>query len=193
MIVFAMKNDFHTALIAYYKVWDYETQGIHVWGLAMSIGASIIIAGFTALFGAAVLVMGQITIKFLIDSIHDLRKTIGEIAYNTLYLSNVYDIEDHDTPEVNRTGAKPDEASKTLRDLACRINSSAKSIYFYDMLAYFQILPKRINIENASVNLIGWSNGLSNPRNHDSFRDRIMESLDIKMPSPPPKPKIKTG
>lgn len=159
----------------------------------MSIGASIITAGFTALFGATVLVMGQIIIKFLIDPIHDLRKTIGEIAYNLVYLSNVDSIDNNDDSEFIRTGAKPDEASKTLRDPACRINSNAKSIPFYDMLAYFQILPKRINIENASVNLIGWSNGISNPRNHDSFRDRIMESLDIKMPSPSSKPKIKTG
>jgi len=46
--------------------------------MAMSLGNSILTAAFTAMFGALVLVIGQVVQRFLLEPMQEQQKTLGE-------------------------------------------------------------------------------------------------------------------
>jgi hypothetical protein len=147
----------------------------------MSLGSSILTAAFTAMFGAVVLVIGQVILKFLIEPMQEQRKTIGEVAYNLTFLANAGSRLSHVEIEGERISASADarEATTTVRRLASQLSSSLKTIPCYDALASIRCVPRRVAVMQASRELIGWSNEIWGGDGRNLHRKSIAESLKI--------------
>ena len=148
----------------------------------MSLGNALVTGSTTALFGTLVLVFGQVISKFLIDPIHEQRKTLGEIAYNLTFLANAGSM----LAQVEVNGEKilasadPREATATVRRLASQLRASLKTIPLYDSLASINIVPKQNDVIKASTLMIGWSNEIWGGGRPNDRRKQIAKALNIK-------------
>lgn len=78
----------------------------------------------TVCTGAFVLVFGQIVIKFLINPIHDLKKTLGEISFTLAFHARAI------STSIGKE--EPDnEAQKALMKLSCDLRSKIETIPWY--------------------------------------------------------------
>jgi hypothetical protein len=132
----------------------------------------------TVVAGTLVLALGQIVQRFFLDPIQKQHKTIGQVAFNLVYLANVSDaarLQGIETVQIHDAL----KATKTLRALASQLRASLWTIPFYDALAFFRLVRKREAIFRASRALVGWSN---TTHGHDSepHREAIAEALKIK-------------
>ncbi|MCI0439378.1 MAG: hypothetical protein L0177_09635 [Chloroflexi bacterium] len=115
----------------------------------------------TAFGGILVITIGQLTIKLLIEPIHELRELIGEIDFALIYYSNVYtspvtSFNDLDSEH----GKRAIEASKTFREQAGKLRAKARQITWYRLPRLLNWVPPRSDIFEASNGLIGISNGV---------------------------------
>jgi hypothetical protein len=127
----------------------------------MTMASSIVTAAFTALFGAVVLVLGQVIQRFLIEPVQEQRKAIGEVAHNLVFLANVSNassrmVRGGPTPFV----VDPADAVRTLRRLAGQLRASLWAIPLYDGLARIRCVLGRERVMRASAGLVGWSNSI---------------------------------
>lgn len=75
-----------------------------------------------------------------------------------------------------------EEARKSLRTLAGKLQASLWTIPFYDLLARLRSVPNRADVIEASAQLVGWSNSIYSDRRHDEQIDRrkiIADKLGI--------------
>jgi hypothetical protein len=142
---------------------------------------TIATAGITACFGILVLVAGQIISKWLIEPMHEQRKTIGEIAYNLILLGNAGSSFSNIKLEGERisSAAEPREATLTVRRLASQLRSSLVSIPCYDALAKTGCIHKREVVMEASREMIGWSNDIWGGVGQSDRTKRIAELLGV--------------
>lgn len=108
----------------------------------------------TVLSGVLVLVIGQAIQRSVLEPLEEFRVLRGEIAHALLYYANVSGGVMND--------ASVHEARDTLRDYAARLWQRAFAIprQVFWCLALICIVPSWTGIEEASRNLIGWSNSL---------------------------------
>jgi hypothetical protein len=109
----------------------------------------------TVLSGTLVYVLGQIILKFFIEPVQELKKTIGVISHSLIERANVIY-----NPGL---GLKETETSKELRNLASRLQSHLYLIPRYSATAQIFGLPLPAKILAASKALIGLANGVDMP------------------------------
>jgi hypothetical protein len=117
----------------------------------------VLTSSFTIVGGVIIFVMGQIISKFLIEPIHEQRKTIGEIADSLIFYANVYGNPGLGPKE------KMDEAYQRLRELATLLQSKTHLIPFYSFFSSCGMVQKPSDIQEASSQLIGLSNSVYQP------------------------------
>lgn len=127
--------------------------------------------------GVSIYVLGQITIKFVIEPIHAFRKVIGEINYSLLFYAQAIH-----TPVGDRESEK--QANEKLRQLASDLQAKAFSIPIYGGLSKIipSLLPEKSKVEEATKSLIGLSNSVfSEDRSRNYKRvEKIGELLKLK-------------
>ena len=130
----------------------------------------------TILGAIAILVLGQLIIKFIMEPIQEHRKLRGRILSDLIFYANVY----------NNPGWNPEqraaEASATLRRHAADLISASFIIPFYRAWAAPWICVKRENIKLAHKDLIFLSNSTGSSGKSDWNKDaqkRIEKALSI--------------
>lgn len=113
----------------------------------------------TVVSGTAVLVAGQLAIKFVIEPIHALWRLRGEIADSLIFHANVYMNVGYVAQEL------ADKASDVFRQQACQLLARVHEIPCYGFLERLGWCPKRQNLEDAHRELVGLSNSVhENPQ-----------------------------
>jgi len=115
----------------------------------------LLTSSITVLTGVTIFIGGQIVIKFIIEPIQALRKTLKDIQYAILFYQASYS-----TP-----GGKEEleeEACKAFKTLSGELCSNAKSIPFYQCWSSIsnQFLPSMANIIKATIELRSLSNSV---------------------------------
>ena len=125
--------------------------------------------------GVLVIVFGQVFIRFFLDPITDLRKLLGEIADNLVYFGNVYS-----NPGVAREELIA-KARKVFRQNASLLRSRAHAIPLYPFFVILKLIPRQNHISEASRNLIGLSNSLTQgePRINHERAQQIRTALGL--------------
>ena len=122
-----------------------------------------ITSSITALGGIAIIVVGQIVIKFIIEPIQSFRKTLGDIQYSIIFYQSAYS-----TP-----GGKEElenEAYEAFKRLSSEVCSNAKMIPFYRRLSsrFNFFLPPMADVIKASTKLRSLSNSVqASDRSHN--------------------------
>jgi hypothetical protein len=152
---------------------------------------AITTAALTVFAGFVVFVAGQSVQRFVLEPVQEQRKVIGEIAYALLFYANVYRIEEIE--EYEKLGEQRvvelEEARKSLRGLAGRLQTSLWTVPAYDALARMGWVRKKEEVLTASRELVGWSNNLYSDRTsaqRDRRRTIIAEVLGITQKVAPP-------
>jgi hypothetical protein len=110
---------------------------------------------FLTVFSSVItFVLGQLAIKLLVDPIHDFRKTVADIALALIEYANVYA-----NPGVAESEIE-NKVSGELRRLSARLNAQTYLIPCYPITAKIFGLPSREKVVDATINLIGLSNGV---------------------------------
>lgn len=115
---------------------------------------------WTVLTGTATYVLGQFSLKWIVDPVHDLKKTIGVISHSLFERANVI---------ANPGQFKPvvmDETSQELKNLASQLQSHLYLIPYYPMTACLFRLPPLTKILAASKALTGLSSELHKASEH---------------------------
>jgi len=137
----------------------------------------VLTSAFTILGGIAVIVGGQIIIKFFIEPIHEQSKIVGEIAESLIFYARLYS---------NPGSGKPEEmyeAAKDLRQLASQLIATTHAIRGYKFWQSRRIVRHRDDVTEASRNLIGLSNSISegDPRHNMQRAEQIRRGLHIEI------------
>jgi hypothetical protein len=134
----------------------------------------------TVLSGTLVYVLGQIILKFFIEPIHELKKTIGVISHSLIERANIIY-----NPGLGLNDKEfPAKTSQELRNLASRLRSHLYLIPCYPWAASIFSLPAPSKIQDASKALIGLSNGVFQDKqrlNHGQV-ETVCNSLGIPTP-----------
>ena len=136
----------------------------------------ILLTSLTTIIGGVfVFTIGRILEKFVIEPLHDYKKTIGNITDNLIFYANIYS-----NPTVSSKEEK-DEASKTFRKLASELTVKTYAISFPKIFSAIKIIPNHTNLINATTSLIGLSNALYNSdyKNINATTEKIKKYLGI--------------
>jgi hypothetical protein len=142
----------------------------------------------TALLAVLAFVAGQALLRFVVESIQEQRRLIGEVSHALLFYAKVYHLKILKQPDEQRR-AELDEARTTLRGLAARLQASLWTVPAYDTLARMGWVRKKEDILTASRELAGWSESLYGGRTsevRDKRRRIISEALGISEKVGPP-------
>lgn len=124
-----------------------------------------------------VFVIGQLLTRTIIDPIHDLKKTIGEVAFALDFHAPAIH-----TPIGKRE--KEDKAQEALRKLSCDLRSKIRVIPLYPFWSIFSCctLPKRRDVLSAASHLMGLSNSVKKDDRTDNSKieDKIRDLLSLK-------------
>lgn len=92
---------------------------------------------FTIFTGVSIYVLGQIIVKLVIDPVHELKKTIGQISHSMIMYRNVIS-----NVEVTNDNLKR-EASDCLQELSALLQSHLKLIPIYDSSRRIFFSPRK--------------------------------------------------
>jgi hypothetical protein len=139
----------------------------------------------TVLGGAVVLVLGQWVQRFIMEPIQEQRRVVGEIAHALTFDANVGYIpgEEHlDEDYRKKLKERVDETHLRLRGLAARLSATLWTVPFYAFFERRGWVPSADDVNVASTELIGWSNGLESRDGPENARrqKRIAEKLGIR-------------
>ena len=109
---------------------------------------------FTVLSGVITFVVGQLVVKLVLDPVHDLKKTIGQISHTFVERANVIANPGVPAKEVM------DETSDLLRKLSSQLHAHLYLVPAYDVTCRVFRLPSKEKLLAASTNLIGLSNSV---------------------------------
>jgi hypothetical protein len=135
----------------------------------------------TVLSGVLTYVAGQLVLKIVIEPVHELRRTIGDVSHSLIERAHI----------IGNPGYPPaeqiDAASGELRKHSARLHAHLYLVPLYDWTAKAFRLPSRAAILEASGNLIGLSNSIYRDRpNLEKINtkriERICDSLGIYLP-----------
>ena len=141
--------------------------------------SELLTASITIFGGFVVFVLGQMTLKFLIEPIHKQSEIIGQIAHSLIFYANQYSNPGSGKPE------DMDQTSKVLRSQAALLIAKTHVIKMYTLFEFLKLVPRRSAIGEAHRNLIGLSNsvyggpGITGVENH-KMRKEIEKLLNIK-------------
>lgn len=135
----------------------------------------------TVIAGVLTYVAGQLVLKLVIEPVHELRKTIGEISHLLIERANI----------IGNPGYPPEDViaatSEELRKQSAKLHAHLYLVPAYDAMARVFRLPARAAVLEASSNLIGLSNSIFRDRpNLDRInakrREKVCDSLGIYFP-----------
>ena len=137
----------------------------------------VLTASLTVLVGVIVLVVGQIIIRFFIQPIEELKKTIAEVADVLIYYSHWYTGGTW-LPEHNQT---VETAKSELRQKASQLRSRANMLPWYAAFSSLSVVPTQKNISQASNVMIGIVNSTDGEhgRENKERRDEIVKLLGL--------------
>lgn len=136
---------------------------------------------FTILAGVITFVLGQLCLRLLVEPLHELKRTIADIAVAIIKYANVYS-----NPGV--TGEeRENEAAQEIRFLASKLNAQMYLVPAYARLHWLFGLPPKQNISQAMRYLVGISNAVhrANPDMgvaNAQKSDKVCDLLGIHMP-----------
>jgi hypothetical protein len=127
----------------------------------------------TVLSGVITFVVGQLVVKLILDPVHDLKKTIGQISHTLVDRANVIANPDVSTKE------EKDETSLLLRKLSASLHAHLYLIPAYVKICRIFRLPSQEKLLSASTNLIGLSNGIysTNRTKADEWGAKRIETI----------------
>jgi hypothetical protein len=158
----------HSAEIAVTLSFTLFLIGIF-WYQILSVTSTFFI---TLLTGVLIFLIGQLTMKIVIEPIIEVRKTIGRITYALNYYANVYDA-------FNADYTDHFEAINETRKLACELEANYSAVLFKTLPSW--ILPERSNISNAVSKLIYVSNNVGyreeNLKEYSARNDHVINDI----------------
>lgn len=143
-----------------------------VWRIVLT--ASVTIVG-----GVIVYALGCLVVALFVEPVHRLRSLIGEIADSLVFYAHV--IANPGIPPKK----KMDEASEALRRQAAQLRARAYSVPGYWFWVSIKLVPQKMNIQEASRELIFLSNSVygglvDNPRENVEKQRRIERLLGVR-------------
>lgn len=132
----------------------------------------------TIFSGVLTYVLGQLVLKLVIEPVHEMKKTIGQISHSLIEHANI----------IQNPGLPPEktikETSQHLRKLSSQIQSHLYLVPLYSITSLVFRLPKQTQVIEASKSLMGLSNSLYRATEkiyeHNIKRvERICDSLGI--------------
>lgn len=108
----------------------------------------------TVFSGVVTFVVGQVLLKMVLDPVHEMKKTIGQISHSLVEYANVIANPGVPTEDAMR------EASKQLRKLSSQLHGHLYLVPVYPATARVFQLPNRNAVLSAAKALIGLSNGV---------------------------------
>jgi len=138
---------------------------------------SILTASLTIIGGVIIFVAGQIIVRFVIQPIEELKKTIGEVADLLIYYANWYS----GGPWLPEKQDIAETAKSALRQKASQLRGRANVVPCYAIFSRLSLLPTRGNIIKASDCMIGIVNSLdgTHGRENKGRRKEIVEALGL--------------
>jgi hypothetical protein len=104
--------------------------------------------------GVLVIVFGQIVIRFILEPIIEIRKTVIEIIDLLGYYGNVYSNPGAPSKEIM------DEARKELRRLSTSIRAKTENLPMYDFFSELKFVPEKEKVNIVAKSLMGISNSI---------------------------------
>lgn len=108
----------------------------------------------TVFAGVTTYVLGQLILKLLIEPVHDLKRTIGEIAHSLIEHANVIQ-----NPGVPKEEVMI-ETSRHLRKLSSQLEAHLYLIPKYLFTSKLFFLPSRNSVLSAARSLMGLSSSV---------------------------------
>lgn len=108
----------------------------------------------TVISGVITYVVGQLVLKLMLEPVHELKKTIGQISHSLIEHANVYGNPGIPPLETMR------ETSQHLRKLSSQLQAHLYLVPLYGFTACLFRLPSRTKILSASKLLMGLSNSV---------------------------------
>ena len=145
----------------------------------------------TVMGGVSVFVIGQIFVRFFIEPVHELRRTIGDVGDVLIYYARLYmgpkeivaDAGDWSagSPLPPVYGEERGKASDALRQKASLLFIRANAVPKYDWFVYLKAIPPWESLKTAHKELINLSNSVSrgNPLVNAERRRIIAEALGL--------------
>jgi len=132
----------------------------------------------TIVTGVSVFVLGQITLKLIIDPTQKLRETIAEVLF---HLANDYRVI-HGAQIVDKE--KIDAVSESLRNLGSRLFSNQHLILWYWIPKIIFSLPTKDNIRKASELILKIPNHIHGEEHDrlDLYSLQVCELLNVNNP-----------
>ena len=115
----------------------------------------------TIISAVMIFVLGQISLKLIIEPIQELKKEISEILNAMVFYAD----------RISNPNDFIDEVSKILRKHASNLEAKSSIIPFYRIFEIFRVLPTKQNISEAKSHLVGLSNSLSNSGNNNGMNN----------------------
>lgn len=111
-------------------------------------------SGLTILGGVMLFGLTKVIERFQVDPIIELNNLRGEIATFLVINANKFGY-----PETN--GEELEILSLELRTLSAKLRGTVYKISFFNFYSRIGLIPKRLNVINASSQMIGLSNTIS--------------------------------
>ncbi len=137
----------------------------------------VLTSAITVAGGVIVLVIGQLTLRFFIEPIHDQAKAIGEIVYVLMFYADLYANPGAVTaPESQRV------AADALRKTASQLMAASHRIRAYGLWAWLRFAPPFRGVLEATRDLIFLSNSVfhGDPAENQAARMNIARSLRLR-------------
>jgi hypothetical protein len=109
---------------------------------------------FTILTGVAIFVLGQIIVRFLIEPVQEMKRTIGQISHSLTEHANV--IQNPGLPKDKMI----ENTSQHLRNLSAQLESHLYLIPVYELTSKIFSLPSKNNVLKSARSLMGLSNSV---------------------------------
>ncbi|WP_258098598.1 hypothetical protein [Marinoscillum pacificum] len=116
----------------------------------------LLTSGLTIIGGITIFALTKVIERFQVDPIIELNNLRGEIATYLIINANKFGY-----PKVN--GEELKTLSFDLRNLSAKLRGTVFKISFYNFYFRLGLIPKRIDVINASSSMIGLSNTISSP------------------------------
>ena len=135
----------------------------------------LLTSALTVSGSVTVFVIGQLLTRTIIDPIHDLKKTIGELDFALIFHARAIH-----TPIGKREDE--DKTQEALRKIASDLRSKVRVIPVYGFWSICSCLPERKDILEASGQIIGLSNSVHKEDRTDNSKieDKIRNLLNLK-------------
>ena len=135
----------------------------------------------TIFSGVTVFVLGQITLKLLIDPIQEFKKTIADISHALIEHAAIYSNPGVAGNEVEK------KVSEIFRNLSSRLNAQMYLIPKYDCISKVFGLPPCNKVAEATGFLIGLSNSVFQSASNFAIKnveksEKICNALGIFVP-----------